>query len=224
MTAKNFKLDMTYMYVFHDAIRRDLERIARFTARGSDEPTRMLRSAAGWEMFKKYLRIHHQAEDDAVWPVMYEALADRPDDLALLAAMETEHAAIDPLLDSIDTALADRDGGSERLGGLVDSLLTNLTGHLRHEETEALALIDATLTEAQWQHFGELQRNQIGDDTRRYLPWLLDDTSAEHVAYILGVLPEPLRNAYHHEWQPAYVDLDPWGTAGRPAGRAVGSA
>jgi hemerythrin-like domain-containing protein len=216
MTAKNFKLDMTFMYVFHDALRRDLERIARFTARGSDDPSQVLRGAAGWEMFKKYLRIHHQAEDDAVWPVMYQVLADRPDDLALLDAMEAEHAAIDPLLETVDAALADRDGGSERLGGIVDSLLTNLTGHLRHEETEALALIDATLTEAQWQHFGELQRNKIGDDTRRYLPWLLDDMSAEHVAYILGVMPEPLRNAYHDAWQPAYVDLDPWGTASRP--------
>jgi iron-sulfur cluster repair protein YtfE (RIC family) len=100
MTTKDFTLDMTYMYVFHDALRRDLERIARFTARGSDDPSRMLRSAAGWEMFKKYLRIHHQAEDDAVWPVMYQVLADRPDDLALLDAMEAEHGAIDPLLDA----------------------------------------------------------------------------------------------------------------------------
>lgn len=216
MTAKDFKLDMTFMYVFHDALRRDLERIARFTARASDDPRRMLRSAAGWQMFKKYLRIHHRAEDDAVWPVMYQVLADRPDDLALLDAMEAEHAAIDPLLDAIDSALVDRDGGSERLGGLVDSLLTNLSGHLSHEETEALALIDATLTEAQWQHFGELQRNAIGDDTRRYLPWLLDNMSTEHVAYILGVTPEPLRNAYHDTWQPAYIHLDPWNTTGRP--------
>ncbi len=207
---------MTYMYVFHDALRRDLERIARFTARGSDDPAWMLRSAAGWEMFKKYLRIHHQAEDDAVWPVMYRVLADRPDDLAVLDAMEAEHAAIDPLLDAVDAALADRVDGPERIGGLVDSLHTNLTGHLKHEETEALALIDATLTEAQWQHFGEIQRDAIGDDTRRYLPWLLDDMSAERVAYILEVIPEPLRNAYHDQWQPAYADLDPWGTAGRP--------
>jgi hypothetical protein len=115
--------------------------------------------------------------------------------------MEAEHAVIDPLLDAVDAALDDRDGGPERLGGLVDSLHTNLTGHLRHEETAALALIDATLTEAQWQHFGELQRNEIGDDTRRYLPWLLDDMSAEHVTYILGVMPEPLRNAYHDQWR-----------------------
>jgi hypothetical protein len=216
MTANNFKLDMTFMYVFHDALRRDLQRIARYTAKVSDDPGRILRSAAGWEMFKKYLRIHHQAEDDAVWPVMYQVLANRPDDLALLDAMEAEHAAIDPLLEAIDAALADRDGGPERLGGLADSLLTNLTGHLKHEETETLALIDATLTEEQWQHFGELQRNAIGADTRRYLPWLLDDLSTEHVAYILGVMPPPVRHAYHDEWQRAYVDLDPWGATDRP--------
>lgn len=39
MTAKNFTLDMTYMYVFHDALRRDLERIARFTAGDSYDPS-----------------------------------------------------------------------------------------------------------------------------------------------------------------------------------------
>src|SRR5262245_49492980 len=90
MATQDFTLDMTYMYLFHDALRRDLERIARFTDSRSDDPKTMLRSAAGWEMFKKYLRIHHQAEDDAVWPVMYEKLTDRPDDLALLDAMESE--------------------------------------------------------------------------------------------------------------------------------------
>ena len=80
---------------------------------------------------------------------MYLALADRPDDLALLDAMEAEHAAIDPLLESIDAALVDREGGPERLGDLVDALHTNLTGHLTHEEADALAgLREATSEEA----------------------------------------------------------------------------
>ncbi len=214
MTPKRFKLDMTYMYVFHDALRRDLDRLARFTAHESDDPGRFLRSAAGWEMFKKYLRIHHRAEDEAVWPVMYRLLADQPDDLALLDAMEAEHAVIDPMLDAVDAALADPDGGSARLGAAVESVRSNLTGHLRHEETEALALIDATLTEAQWRHFGEIQRVAIADDTHRYLPWLLDDMSTEHVEYILGLMPEQLRKTYDDHWQPAYAQLDPWGVAG----------
>ena len=50
-------------------------------------------------------------------------------------------------------------------------------------------MIEATLTHEQWLHFGQLQRNEIGADTRRYLPWLLDDSSTEHIAYILGLLP-----------------------------------
>ena len=57
-------------------------------------------------------------------------LADRPDDLALLDALEAEHATIDPLLAAIDSALADRDSGPARLGELADALTTALRGHL----------------------------------------------------------------------------------------------
>lgn len=211
MAGKTFKLDMTMMYTMHDALRRELVRIARITARADDDPRHILRTAAGWEMFKTYLRVHHTSEDAAVWPVMQRALADRPDELALLDAMEAEHAAIDPLLEAIDTTLADRDSGPERLGGLVDGLVTGLTGHLTHEETEALPLIDATLTEQQWQAFGAEHGNRIGADANRYLPWMLDSASAERTATVLGRMPEPLRIAYQNEWRAAYAELDLWG-------------
>jgi len=212
MRDKTFRLDMTMMYAMHDALRRELVRIAPITARANPDPRQVLSTAAGWEMFKAYLRVHHQSEDDAVWPVMYRALADRPDDLALLDAMEAEHAAIDPLLNAVDAALADRDSGPERLGGLVDTLITGLTGHLAHEENEALRLIDATLTEQQWQHFGEVHRNRIGTDASRYLPWVLDGASDESAAIILGRMPEQLRIAYQDEWRQAYARLDLWGS------------
>ena len=57
-------------------------------------------------MFKRYLHAHHTAEDETVWPVMERLLAGPPDDLALLAAMESEHAAIDGLLGAVDAAIA----------------------------------------------------------------------------------------------------------------------
>jgi iron-sulfur cluster repair protein YtfE (RIC family) len=218
MSDKSFRLDMTMMYAMHDALRRELVRIARITARADDDPRRVLRTAAGWEMFKAYLRVHHTSEDDAVWPVMYRTLAERPDDLALLDAMEAEHAAIDPLLESVDAALADRASGPERLGDLVDALVTTLTGHLVHEENEALRLIDTTLTEQQWRHFGELHGRRIGADASRYLPWLLDGASSERTALVLGRFPEPLLAAYRDEWRPAYARLDLWGTTGQVAG------
>lgn len=138
--------DMTLMFAMHNALRRELAHIAKIAARIDDDPRRILANAAGWEMFKKALYIHHSAEDDALWPAMRQALADRPDDLALLEAMEAEHAAIDPLIESIDAALADRDSGPERVGDLIVALADTLGGPLKHEEDEALPLVEATAT------------------------------------------------------------------------------
>jgi hypothetical protein len=56
MSGKTFRLDMTMMYAMHHALRRELERIARITARPDDDPRHVLATAAGWEMFKTYLR------------------------------------------------------------------------------------------------------------------------------------------------------------------------
>ncbi|MEU0671732.1 hemerythrin domain-containing protein [Streptomyces sp. NPDC006172] len=210
--SQEFKnLDMTMMFAIHDALRRELERIARITARVDEDPRHVLSTAVGWELFKRFLTIHHTSEDVTVWPVMQQALAGKPDELALLDAMEAEHAVIDPLLADIDAALADRDSGLERLGGLTDTLYTKLGGHLDHEEGEALKLMDITMTQEQWAAFSAEQRTRVGDDSRYYLPWLLDDLSAAKLAGLLGKMPEPLRNAYDTEWRAAYEALDIWG-------------
>ncbi|MEU3278622.1 hemerythrin domain-containing protein [Streptomyces antibioticus] len=205
-------LDMTMMFAIHDALRRELERIARITSRVDEDPRHVLSTAVGWELFKKFLTAHHTSEDRTLWPVMYEALAGRGagSEIALLDAMEAEHGLIEPLLTDIDAALADRDSGAERLGGLVDTLCTDLRAHLDHEERKALALMDLTLSPQQWAAFSAEQKDRIGSDANRYLPWLLDDIDAARVAVILGKLPPPLRAAYETEWRAAYEDLDIW--------------
>jgi hypothetical protein len=61
-----------------------------------DEPARRTAVQAGWQLFTTQLHIHHTAEDQDLWPRMRSHLADRPDELALLQAMQDEHARIDP--------------------------------------------------------------------------------------------------------------------------------
>jgi iron-sulfur cluster repair protein YtfE (RIC family) len=217
MDGKTFRLDLTMMYAMHDALRRELVRIARVTANPDRSPRQILGTALGWEMFKSYLRVHHTSEDDALWPVMSRELAGRPDDLALIDAMEIEHAAIDPLLNAIDAAVADHASGLEQLGDLTDGLVTALTGHLKHEEKEALPLVDATLTQEQWQHFSEVHRNRIGGDVSRYFPWLLENARNENAAAVLSRLPENIRDIYRDDWQPAYSRLDLWSVRTGPA-------
>ncbi|MEU7900468.1 hemerythrin domain-containing protein [Nonomuraea sp. NPDC049152] len=203
------KLDMSAMYAMHDALRRELRHIAKITSRTDDDPRNLLRAAVGWELFKTSLHIHHTAEDDALWPAMRRTLTERPDDLALLEAMEDEHAAIDPLLEAIDAALTDP-AGLDRLGDLTDSLVTRLSGHLKHEETEALPLIQTVVTPEQWAHFGQVHGQRIGPNAPRLLPWLLDGADDQTIATMLSPLPEPARQAFKNQWQPAYAALDLW--------------
>jgi hypothetical protein len=174
------------------------------------DPKHVLRTAAGWQMFKSFLDVHHTSEDDMLWPPMRKVLADDSDGMALLDAMEAEHAAIDPLPVAIDAALADRESGPQRLGELTDTLATALCAHLDHEEAEGLALIDATVTEEQWQAFGIESGKRIGGDAQRFVPWMLEGATPDVTATALGQFPPPLQQAYRDEWQPAYARLALW--------------
>jgi hypothetical protein len=190
--------DFTMMYAMHNALRRELEALAGARAVSAGTP--------GWEIFRKALHAHHAAEDETLWPVMRRALAGRADALALLDAMEAEHALVDPILAALDGAIA----AGRPIGGLVAELTGALTRHLDHEERETLALIDDTVTEAQMRAFGEAHAARMGPDAARILPWLLDGVDAQTEAALLGRLPEPARQVLQTAWRPAYAALDLW--------------
>jgi hypothetical protein len=45
-------------------------------------------------------------------------------------------------------------------------------------------------------------------DMPRMTAWVLDGASPEHAAAMLSSVPEPVRLAYHDEWQPTYAAVD----------------
>jgi hemerythrin-like domain-containing protein len=206
-----FKNDMNMMYATHDALRRDLDEIRRIAASGRDDPRTALRRAVGWELFTSFLRVHHQAEDDLLWPGMRLVLSGDQAGQALLDAMEAEHAGIDPILASIDAALVDRESGAARLGELSEKLSSSLRAHLDHEEVDVLPLIDATVSPEQWSAFGIETGRRVGPDgLQRFFPWALEAATPHVRSAVLGVLPPPMVNAYRDVWQPAYIALDRW--------------
>jgi len=201
---------MSTMLAIHHALRRDLERLGRIAARPDGNPARLLQAAAGWEQFKTFLVAHHTAEDQALWPALRQAVAANPDQVALADALEEEHSVIEPLLAAIDTAVADPDDGHHRFGGIIDELITKLSGHLTHEETEGFALIDAALTTAQWQHFAAVNADLVRPEAPNYMPWLLSEADQETLDAILGNFPPQLLTAFREQWAPAYAARDPW--------------
>jgi len=159
-----YKLDMSMMFAIHDALRRELVQVTRIARVPDDNPGPLLRAALGWELFKKFLTVHHTTEDNVLWPALRAQVAAQPDRLALADALEAEHAVVEPLLTAIDAAAADPDYGYQRLGDITDELAVKLTAHLAHEETDGLALIDASLTPQQWQHFAQTHGQRLGGD------------------------------------------------------------
>lgn len=206
----NDRLDMTVMYAMHNALRRELRQLARITARYEPDPRRVLRDSAGWEMFRRALRAHHGAEDDALWPALRQALADRPYDLTRLEAMEAERAVIARLVGAVDEALTDPGARPALVSELVNSLVTGLAGHLDHAEDAVFPLVRAVVDEQRWEHFGRVHAQRIAPHAPQLLPWLLDGADEHTADVVLARQPAHVRRAYTDQWQPTYAMLDRW--------------
>ncbi len=195
-------LDTTIMIAIHDALRRDVEQVARRAA----DPNGQLDAALGWELFSRFLEIHHRAEDDLLWPMLQQALEGRDDDLALVASLEDEHAQIDPLLEQANAVL--RGESDERLVDVIDAMVTHLRNHLRHEEDEGLPLMGQVLTEEQWMQFGQGSGARVAPEAAQFVPWLVND--ARNAQDILDRLPPPMVEGYVGGWRDAYAARPVW--------------
>jgi len=201
--------DLTIMLAAHDAFRRDLTRLARAAATADlSDPARRQSVAAGWELLKRELHLHHTAEDQIIWPVLRPRLAHSEHALSVLDAMEAEHDLIDPLLAAVDTAF---NVAPDQLAGAIDALATTLTGHLAHEERDGLPLIGVALTAAEWRAAGRAiaRKNGLSDGSEMFA-WMLDGIGRDQAAATLGSLPPPLRLLYRAIWKPRFDKTPRW--------------
>ena len=212
--------DLTIMLAAHDAFRRDLTRLARTaSAANLSDPARRESVAAGWDLFKRQLHMHHTAEDEIIWPVLRPRLAYSENALSVLDAMEEEHERIDPLLAAVDAAFQGEAGemgrpgsggfegvvppGEDRLADVIDVLASTVTGHLAHEERDGLPLIGVALTGAEWRGVGfKIARKNGLSNGGEMFAWILDGVGRQDAAATLRALPPPLRLLYRAIWKP----------------------
>jgi hypothetical protein len=198
-------IDFTVMYAAHNAFRRDLDRLTSAVAAGKAGSPAVI---GGWENFRHQLHVHHVAEDTALWPRVRDAVRRTPADLALLAEMEEEHARIDPMLDAVDRALADR---TPDLPVRVRELRTALGAHLGHEESSALPLVRSALTRADWDAFAaEIRSRQGLSGAAVFVPWIIDAIGPTDRSRFLATLPPPVRALTRLTWEPRYRKLRLW--------------
>lgn len=150
--------DLSGMYVMHHAFRRDLDRFVAATRNTPVAETATWRALARrWHRFGTVLHHHHTIEDTAIWPPLLHRVDAAGDAAAraTLEAMEAEHELIDPQLGACSTAFgsmafAPHPDARARLAEHVAMARDLLVDHLRHEETEALPLVQEHLTAEEW--------------------------------------------------------------------------
>jgi hemerythrin-like domain-containing protein len=147
-------VDMRMMYAMHHAFRRDLATLAAAAAvTPAIDRRAWVALADRWALFSEALHHHHSGEDRGLWPRLLEVAT--PEEVEVLEAMEAEHEGIDPMLAACAAGFdrlrehADEDARAT-LAVRLAAARAQLGEHLRHEETEAIAIIQRHLTDAEW--------------------------------------------------------------------------
>jgi hypothetical protein len=130
----------------------------------------------------------------------------------LIAAVEAGQTGDpDPLLAQVDTSLAA--SGHAGLADNAAALAQTLVAHMKHEEDQALPLVEAHLGPAGWAAFrkatGKIQGLRGGAE---FFPWMLDGASADTSKRVLSTLPPPARLLYRAVWRPRYARTPRWNT------------
>jgi hemerythrin-like domain-containing protein len=197
-TSHDKPADTTMMGVVHDALRRDLVRLQTALS-GSPPPGEAQRRALAehidWMM--DFLHRHHHGEDSGLWPLVRQRT---PQAGPLLDRMEADHAQITLAVELLRQAAGRyRASGSDLARANAAAALSALAGpllpHLRGEEDEAMPLVSATLTDAEWRAWDH-QHNVRGKSLSQLADeghWLMDGLDPDRRDVLLHLVPAPVR-------------------------------
>ena len=187
--------DLSGMFVAHHGFRRDLYRFARATRTTPvDDAQTWSALATRWERFGEILHHHHVTEDTAIWPELFGAVDAEGDRGAhvTLDEMEAEHEVVDPMLAACAAGFAAMAATPDRqtrahLTEVVHATHASVYGHLAHEETEALPILQRHLSGKGWK---KAERKAKAEKDPRKLaflvPWLADGLPQPVLAQAFG--------------------------------------
>ncbi|WP_448004834.1 hemerythrin domain-containing protein [Agromyces bauzanensis] len=148
----------------------------------------------------RMLHVHHRAEDDFFW----DRMTERAPACGLhVSLMRSQHETVSGQLDVVD-ALVDEWAAeadvlaAERLAVELDEVDRTLTQHLADEERDAFPVLDAVLSEAEWDEISaEVAREKPALPLFLLLGLILDGIpEAERDAWMARELPGPMRLAH----------------------------
>jgi hemerythrin-like domain-containing protein len=200
--------DTRTMGIVHSALRRDLTR-ARLVLTDhqplSDERRQALADHLVWMMV--FLDRHHTSEDEGLYPMV---LRKNPAARDLLQDMDADHQRIHPAMERVAEAAGALHAPSAtapaELLTAIDELESVLYPHLRREEEEAMPLVAATITAADWHTWDEkhnIKGLSFGELATTGL-WTLDGQDPVSHALMSQAVPRPVLFVIKRVFGPRY--------------------
>jgi hypothetical protein len=185
-------VDITTMFLMHRGFRRDLEAFtAAVPATPLDDRATWAALSQRWAVFAEILHGHHSGEDAGLWPLLLDRVdaAGDAEGRTTLEAMSAEHSRIDPLLEACSAgfarmARAPSTATRDALAQQLTETREHLGAHLAHEERDAMRLVQAHLTQDDWQRLS-VEHFEKPLTTRQLMgvaAWGLHELSPEGVA------------------------------------------
>lgn len=189
--------DTREMVIVHRVFRRESRLMAELVA--AVAPGDAGRAAVLADHFADYafgLHTHHHGEDELLWPLLASRVEFSED---LLNRMQAQHERVAATMAAAEAGVAAwvRRPDADERDALVAALVEHrsvLVEHLDEEEREILPLAGEHLTATEWARLGEhFVATTPKPKVLLYLGSILEGTSPDERALMLGVLPLPAR-------------------------------
>lgn len=180
--------------IIHAAVRRDVTRTEQaLRALDEGDSGRAREIQVAWRNLVRELTHHHEAEDANIWPF----LEQRGFDPALLAEMESEHAAMKQSLGSASTAIdevvkAPTSAQARSAADVVADCARVVNAHLEHEERDFEPVAAGLENDAEWKAMTKKLRPASIVDAANALAWMQDGAGEQERSSLRQTIPGPV--------------------------------
>lgn len=208
--AGPYTTDTNDMRAVHAALGSAIGSAGPLVVGAGDDEAKVALVASYCEGVLGFLHVHHEGEDDLVYPILEQRC---PDHAELLARVADQHALIIGPMDVAQGSLrawraAPGAASADALVAAMADVDEKMRPHFVEEEEEVLALASAYLSPDEWGALPGHALRSLGDNR----PWLAlglvrEGLTDEQRARQLAGMPPPLLQVWTDQWEPTFTSF-----------------
>lgn len=197
------------MAAVHKVFRESLASAPRFVTSAAGDDVRRAMIANYYTNLIDFLKVHHDGEEELVFPVLSERA---PEQRSILDKAASDHHAVVGLMatvnDHIEIWQVKGDDGAQGILDALSALEGTLMSHLDEEEAEIVPLAAAHMNAAEWGELpGHAMRHFQGDKIWLILGLIRENFTQQQRDMMLAHMPPPAREMWETMGEQSFNEL-----------------